>query len=83
MKKNLLICFALMAFSTLQAGASADYDRPNQYGSPFSSLAGLELSGQDYYYTKGGVTNKIGDVKYTYNEYGNQIGSVLTLRNVD
>ena len=83
MKKNLLICFALMAFSTLQAGASADYDRPNQYGSPFSALAGLELSGQDYYYTKGGVTNKIGDVKYTYNEYGNQIGSVLTLRNVD
>lgn len=81
MKKNLLVSIALLALSTLQA--SAGYVRPDQHYQPFAAFAGLELSGQDYYFTKGGVSQKIGEEKYTYDEYGNQIGSVTTITNVD
>lgn len=99
MRKNLLVFVAMLAFWTTYAGAensvinnsmsitsgskAGGAYRPNQRYQPFQAFAGLSLTGGDYFYTKNGVSQKIGHIEYTYDEDGNLVRSEATLKNVD
>ena len=98
MKKNLLILVALLASLSMNAGAGDNAssimlrsgDRgggmspgSSQSSQPFQAFGDLQLKGNDIFYTKAGVTQKIGESVYTYDADGKCIRSEQTIRNAD
>ena len=63
--------------------SNSTVNHPDQMKEPFRAFGNLSYMGGDYYYTKNGKSEKIGQISYEYDAQGNTLKRESSMRNVD
>ena len=79
----LVSCIMYAGQVNASTASNSTVNHPDQMKEPFRAFGNLSYMGGDYYYTKNGKSEKIGQISYEYDAQGNTLKRESSMRNVD